>query len=648
MNRKKEQGVTLIAMVISIILLIILSTVIVEVAMGEKGLMKQSRQVKELAEQDANEEQSKMNTLLDNWSDLVQGIPEITVKQAKENNMEFTKTTKLSDELKNVVTIPGGFHIAEDSGIVVEEGIVIEDEKGNQFVWVPVGEYNIEKGEKLTNNLSRRTATESSILVEIEGDSVLATYGTSEMFYGEGNENSVVKEQINTFKNSANKNKGFYIGRYEAGTEVERTSHNDSLTKPVVQAHKFPYTYVTRDQAMIEAELMYSGNDYVVSELVSSYAYDTTLNFICQTSEKGYDLSWTSSIEDGNIETGVGTKTGEYPADKYSNIYDYLGNCWEWTTEYCSKEGQPNVLRGGGYSSYSWPDKRYSESASNYYNNTSFRVLLYIKEAGMTSKPQYTDIYVTRFSDGTLAFCNTETTNIVGKDIVEVYGNIKGMEYSIEWGWDSTIGASTIEANTPWNEDKEKITSVIFINEIIPYSVKGWFAGFTELENIYNLENLNTSKAKNMEAMFSWCTSLETLDLSSLDTSNVTNMESLFYQSTNLKTITFGENWDTSKVTSMSYMFASDGIEMSLTNIKGLEYFNTGKVEIMRYMFNNCSQLKKLNLSSFDTSSLTDAKQVFGYCSSLETIMVSRDTWDLSNANTEDWLYNCPARIIEI
>lgn len=122
----------------------------------------------------------------------------------------------------------------------------------------------------------------------------------------------------------------------------------------------------------------------------------------------------------------------------------------------------------------------------------------------------------------------------------------------------------------------------------------------------------------------------------------------LIILSTVIVEVAMGENWDTSKVTSMSYMFASDGIEMSLTNIKGLEYFNTGKVEKMRYMFNRCSQLKKLNLSSFDTSSLTDAKRMFGYCSLLETIMVSRDTWDLSNANTEDWLYKCPARIIEI
>ena len=89
---------------------------------------------------------------------------------------------------------------------------------------------------------------------------------------------------------------------------------------------------------------MYNTNQYVTSDLISSYAWDTTLNFICQTSEKGYALATTTNRKDANIATNSKTKTGEYPADKYSNICDFLGNCYEWTTEYSSVSGKVEAV----------------------------------------------------------------------------------------------------------------------------------------------------------------------------------------------------------------------------------------------------------------------------------------------------------------
>ncbi len=93
----------------------------------------------------------------------------------------------------------------------------------------------------------------------------------------------------------------------------------------------------------------------VTSELISSYAWDTALNFICQNSEHGYILATATSTTYGNIGTGgTGIKqTGGTPADCYSNIYDLVGNCKEWTTEYSSEtygsSNYPCVYRGGSY-----------------------------------------------------------------------------------------------------------------------------------------------------------------------------------------------------------------------------------------------------------------------------------------------------------
>ena len=151
------------------------------------------------------------------------------------------------------------------------------------------------------------------------------------------------------------------------------------LTMPLVQANKYPYVYVTRDEAKQQAEAMYNGNEFVTSELISSYAWDTVLNFICQTNEEGYLLATTNDSTYGNINTGSSgkTQTGEYEADNYSNIHDLLGNCWEWTTEYSSRK--PCVLRGGNYGTNDYfPDSRVDFPYEQSSKGTSFRVQLYI------------------------------------------------------------------------------------------------------------------------------------------------------------------------------------------------------------------------------------------------------------------------------
>ena len=368
--------------VITIVILIILATVTINAVFGDSGLIKQTEYARDLSANATESEYEGMNKIYAEYANVMEEDKEIPIfkseiQRAKESGEIFDNTTILEDDLENDVTIPGGFHVSDDSGTKVEEGIVIEDEIGNQFVWIPVGEYNVSTSinvaGKLTNNLSRRTFA-SSGATEVNEDDAINTY-----VYGEGNENSVAKDQIEGFKTSAITNKGYYIGRYEAGTEVERTSEEDELTIPLVQANKNAYIYVTRDQAKTQAEAMYNGNSYVTSELISSYAWDTALNFICQTNEEGYLLAITTDDIYGNIGTFEEKLTGEYETDNYSNIHDIVGNYKEWTTEYSGSYG-PCILRGGSkFSKIFYSAYRYSSEISGEISNSSFRLQLYIK-----------------------------------------------------------------------------------------------------------------------------------------------------------------------------------------------------------------------------------------------------------------------------
>ena len=296
-----------------------------------------------------------------------------------EDGPEFGTNTPIQDDQGNTVVIPGGFHLDKDSGTSVEEGIVIEDSNGNQFVWIPTGTYNVTdavdndgtKDGKLTNNLSRRiwgginqivTPTEISENTGIEVNTCT--------FYGEKS------AEIDAFKNSVSMYGGFYIGRYELG-------YDGAMPGYAIKAGLVPTGYISKDESMENIERICSENTYVKCELISSYAWDTALNFICQTNSEGYVLATTTSSSYGNIGTGGNTRnTGAYAADNYSNIHDLLGNCYEWTTEYSSDiaNSYHGVARGG--STYSGNVfAAYRENLNERYTGAYFsaRPQLYIK-----------------------------------------------------------------------------------------------------------------------------------------------------------------------------------------------------------------------------------------------------------------------------
>ena len=76
---------------------------------------------------------------------------------------------------------------------------------------------------------------------------------------------------------------------------------------------------------------------------------------------------------------------------------------------------------------------------------------------------------------------------------------------------------------------------------------------------------------------------------------------------------------NTSEVTDMSWMFAGS----SFTELD-LSTFDTSNVTNMNHMFGECKSLKQLDLSSFDTSKVTDMGHMFFLCDSLSEVDLSR------------------------
>ena len=180
---------------------------------------------------------------------------------------------------------------------------------------------------------------------------------------------------ISTHEDSVNKYGGFYIARYEAGSENKRTSSSGTTDKDKVlsQANKYPYNYISQTDSITKAATINNRKTNVTASLINSAVWDRTLNWLEETkavtrAELFNSTSWGNyknsqfnfkgkySTDSGNTFTDVTTSTQKPESDFYllgtgvteytkrNNIYDLAGNCWEWTTE--SYSSSIRVTRG--------------------------------------------------------------------------------------------------------------------------------------------------------------------------------------------------------------------------------------------------------------------------------------------------------------
>lgn len=123
---------------------------------------------------------------------------------------------------------------------------------------------------------------------------------------------------------------------------------------------------------------------------------------------------------------------------------------------------------------------------------------------------------------------------------------------------------------------------------------------------------------------------LVSVDFANLSTINTVNMSNLFYCCSSLEEIKNIQNLNTSKVTGMSNMFAQNESLVSLD----LSNFNTSNVTDMSAMFYDCESLTSLDLTSFDISKVTEIDDMFNGTINLEVIYVNSN-WNTDHINIQ-------------
>ena len=198
-------------------------------------------------------------------------------------------------------------------------------------------------------------------------------------------------------------------------------------------------------------------------------------------------------------------------------------------------------------------------------------------------------------------------------------------------------------------ETEQSLYNLYIVSEapiFAPQDCSYLFVGLYNINSINFNDNFNTSKVTNMAYMFGSgyyrsiiSNTIQNLDLSGFNTSNVTNMKCMFLGYSGLLNLDIG-NFNTSKVTDMSGMFSACS---SLTSLD-VSNFNTAKVtafgaDLTPYgMFNGCSSLTSLDLSCFDTSSATNMYGMFNSCSSLITLNLS--SFNISKVTNMGYMFS--------
>ena len=408
---KSAKGITLIALVITIIVLLILAAVSIATLTGENGILTRANESKTETEKGEEEEAIRLaynGVMADNLGDgvtaeqlenelqangynatatgenpivvtfgapsnrvyeidasgnIAEAKPPVTLEQAKDNSMLTNDTDTKVTVSDGTVTVPAGFKVAEDSGNTLDKGIVIEDKESNQFVWVPVSQENFNtQFVRRAGYYNKNPQTLTTSYGEADGNSETGANTNTGV-----TESETTKAEVKLMYDSVYNNEGFYIGRYEAGRDSTDSNkvviqkganvYNNvawSKNKTMNEESVVEGTESNPDGAIELARNFDTANEYktVTSTLCYGVQWDATLTWIDPDytgfAKDSSGMGWYSGVS-GNAEhkTGIDLKEGDSVKNMTKKIYDLAGNVREWTMESCYTHTR--VIRGGYY-----------------------------------------------------------------------------------------------------------------------------------------------------------------------------------------------------------------------------------------------------------------------------------------------------------
>ena len=419
MNLKSNKAITLVALIITIIILLILAGVSLSMVLGENGLINKAQSSVDKYKESSENEQKLLNSI-ENYMDLQLKSPGTKVDVPDGWNKDTVDA--VLDDKKNIIPVPKNFYYV---GGNLDNGVIISDDPadaydgttdkttweyttslvGNQFVWIPCTEEEYHKTDWGSQYVYSSVGYDKSEASKDEADKVT-------------------------------KYEGFYVGRYEAGLAdgikeytkeqvsdgVSSPEGYNSVGMPKSKAEQLPWIYISYTNSKASAEKMYENNACVTSGLITGTQWDVMLNkFIGTTNQNGLTFTeadmkdsnkWGNYSYNNLTYTGrsatiyhpsgsispwgkkqINASTGENVSTMFTtgaskateayHTYDVAGNIWCWTEEIGGSSNN-RVCRGvccWDYGIDFGACGRNGEfgTTSNIWSAAGFRVVLYIK-----------------------------------------------------------------------------------------------------------------------------------------------------------------------------------------------------------------------------------------------------------------------------
>ena len=349
MKAKSNKGITLIALVITIIVLLILAGVTIAALSGDNGILRRATEAKEQTNQKNDEETEKIGGYESTIDQYVDGNGGGSGSGGSGGSGTGTNFTNVNTSDSNPAgAVPANSTVVEADA---SKGIVIKDKNNNEWVWIEVPKTTVFSGLTIdtTQELTEQNYTDiKNKLIEYattyrEGKlgqgcnwtdewyakdgSTLVTASTSNLTEAQkaltngcGLTYDEYKTAYQKMLKSVYTYGGFWIGRYEAGIEGTTTETTNARTdssarisietspKAISQKDAIPYNYVYCSEAQALAKEMTPNSNYT-----SSLMFGIQWDLVC----KYLEVKGKLAIADINSNS---TSWGNYENAKIENI----------------------------------------------------------------------------------------------------------------------------------------------------------------------------------------------------------------------------------------------------------------------------------------------------------------------------------------
>ena len=227
-----------------------------------------------------------------------------------------------------------------------------------------------------------------------------------------------------------------------------------------------------------------------------------------------------------------------------------------------------------------------------------------------------------------------EATFLTGKEVVIKMKELSGSITTPSSNAFSTLDTNILAIKESTNEpsDENKTAEHVVSTDDSPYPIYMWFDNGTiywwsedktpalnedsaaflirlnAATDLSGVEKFDATKAKSFQYAFAGLSIANLSFLKNWNTSSLENLSYAFYENRQLLNLSGLENWDTSNVTTLVAMLYAN---FNLKDVSAIKNWDVRKVETMATLFTCCFELEEIDLSNWQTDSLTDMKYMF-------------------------------------